>query len=61
VLISDNLTTHVSLEILTALLAWPGMQLVLLPQYACWLNLNEPLWKQLRGLALKGAAVRKHY
>lgn len=25
-----------------------------LPKYACWLNLIEPWWKQLRSLALKG-------
>jgi uncharacterized membrane protein len=32
VLITDNLTTHVSRETQTALLAWPEMQLVLLPK-----------------------------
>ena len=25
-----------------------------IPKYACWLNLIEPWWKQLRSLALKG-------
>jgi predicted unusual protein kinase regulating ubiquinone biosynthesis (AarF/ABC1/UbiB family) len=25
-----------------------------LPKYACWLNLIEPCWKQMRTLALKG-------
>jgi transposase len=54
VLITDNLTTHVSLETQTALLAWPEVHLLLLPKYACWLNLIEPWWKQLRSLALKG-------
>jgi transposase len=54
VLISDNLTTHLSGETQTALLAWPEVQLLLLPKYACWLNLIEPWWKQLRSLALKG-------
>jgi transposase len=54
VLISDNLTTHVSRETQTALLAWPEVHLSLLPKYACWLNLIEPWWKQLRSLALKG-------
>jgi transposase len=53
-LIADNLTTHVSRETQTALLAWPELQLMLLPKYACWLNLIEPWWKQLRSLALKG-------
>jgi transposase len=54
VLIADNLTTHLSRETQTALLAWPEVHLLLLPKYACWLNLIEPWWKQLRGLALKG-------
>jgi transposase len=54
VLIADNLTTHVSRETQAALLAWPEVQLLLLPQYACWLNLSEPWWKQRRSLALKG-------
>jgi transposase len=25
-----------------------------IPKYACWLNLIEPWWKQLKALALKG-------
>jgi transposase len=53
-LIADNLTTHVSRETRLALLAWPEVQLMLLPKYACWLNVIEPWWKQLRSLALKG-------
>ena len=53
-LIADNLSTHVSRETQTALLAWPELQLLLLPKYACWLNQIEPWWKQLRSLALKG-------
>ena len=54
VLITDNLSTHISCDTQTALLAWPEVQLLLLPTYACWLNLIEPWWKQLRSLALKG-------
>jgi transposase len=54
VLITENLTTHRSRDTQTALLAWPGVRLLLLPKYACWLNLIEPWWKQLRSLALKG-------
>ena len=54
VLITDNLTTHVSREPQAALLAWPEVQLLLLPKYAWWLNLIEPWWTQLRHLALKG-------
>ena len=30
------------------------IQNLFLPNYACWLNLIEPWWKQLRSLALKG-------
>jgi hypothetical protein len=37
-----------------ALVAWPEITLQLLPKYAAWLNLIEPWWKVLRGLALKG-------
>ena len=29
-------------------------QILFLPKYACWLNLIEPWWKQLKSLALKG-------
>jgi transposase len=50
----DNLSTHVSRETQTALIAWPEVHLWLLPKYACWLNLIEPWWKPLRSLALKG-------
>ena len=52
--IEDNLSIHTSQETKLALLAWPEIQLQLLPKYAPWLNLIEPWWKQLRSLALKG-------
>jgi transposase len=54
VLIADNLSTHISRETQTALIAWPEVDLRFIPKYACWLNLIEPWWKQLRSLALKG-------
>lgn len=54
VIIEDNLITHKSKDVQTALLAWPELQLQFIPKYACWLNLIEPWWKQLRSLALKG-------
>jgi transposase len=54
ILITDNLSTHVSRETQTALIAWPEVTLRFIPAYACWLNLIEPWWKQLRSLALKG-------
>ena len=53
-LIEDNLSTHTSRQVQMALLAWPEIQVQLLPKRACWLNLIEPWWKQLRSLALKG-------
>ena len=53
-LIEDNLSTHTSREVRMALLAWPEIQVQFLPKYACWLNLIEPWWKQIRSLALKG-------
>lgn len=52
--IEDNLTIHKSRDVKTALMAWPEIQIHYLPKYACWLNLIEPWWKQLRSLALKG-------
>jgi transposase len=54
VFITDNLSTHLSRETQTALIAWPEVELLFIPTYACWLNLIEPWWKQLRSLALKG-------
>jgi hypothetical protein len=35
VLITDNLTTHVSREKQTALIAWPEVHLRFIPKYAC--------------------------
>ena len=52
--IEDNLSIHKSRDVKAALLAWPEIQIQFLPKYACWLNLIEPWWKQLRALALKG-------
>lgn len=53
-LITDNLSTHRSRETALALAAWPEIRTLFIPKYACWLNLIEPWWKQLRSLALKG-------
>ena len=52
--ISDNLSTHHSRQTTLALAAWPEVRTLFIPKYACWLNLIEPWWKQLRALALKG-------
>lgn len=53
-LVEDNLSIHTSRHVKLALAAWPNIQVLFIPKYACWLNLIEPWWKQLRSLALKG-------
>jgi transposase len=53
-LIEDNLVIHTSREVRLALASRPEIQIQFLPKYACWLNLIEPWWKQLKSLALKG-------
>lgn len=53
-IIEDNLSIHTSRHVQLGLLAWPELQVQFIPKYACWLNLIEPWWKQLRSLALKG-------
>lgn len=53
-IIEDNLSTHTSRQTQLALAAWPEVHVQFIPKYACWLNLIEPWWKQLRSLALKG-------
>jgi transposase len=54
IIIEDNLSIHTSQKVKLALTAWPNIQILFIPKYACWLNLIEPWWKQLRSLALKG-------
>jgi transposase len=54
ILIEDNLSIHTSRQTRLALSAWPEIRVQFIPKYACWLNLIEPWWKQLRSLALKG-------
>ena len=53
-IVEDNLSTHQSRNTCITLAAWPEIQILFLPKYACWLNLIEPWWKQLKSLALKG-------
>jgi len=53
-IIEDNLSIHTSRQTKLALAAWPEIRIQFIPKYACWLNLIEPWWKQLRSLALKG-------
>jgi transposase len=52
--IEDNLVIHTSREVRLALASRPEIQIQFLPKYACWLNLIEPWWKQLKSLVLKG-------
>ena len=54
IIIEDNLSIHISRQTRLALTAWPEIRVQFIPKYACWLNLIEPWWKQLRSLALKG-------
>jgi hypothetical protein len=51
---TDHLSTHLSRETPVAWLAWPEVTLWCIPKSACWLNLIEPWWEQLRSLAWKG-------
>jgi transposase len=53
-IIEDILSTHISQQTRLALMAWPEIQIQLLPKYVCWLNLIEWWFKQLRSLGLKG-------
>jgi transposase len=52
--ILDNLSTHRAMDVLLFALAYPRWEFVFQPKYAAYLNLIEPWWKVLRGLALKG-------
>jgi len=47
-LVEDNWSIHTSRQVKLVL------AVLFLPKYACWLNLIEPWWKQLKSLALKG-------
>lgn len=53
-IIEDNLIIYISRDIKLALPALSEIQLQFIPNYACWFNLIEPWWKQLRLLTLKG-------
>ena len=53
-IIEDNLIIHASRAVKLALTAQPEIQIQFIPKYACWLNLIEPWWKQLKSLSLKG-------
>jgi transposase len=52
--IVDDLRAHRATDVLLFSLAHPRWEFVFQPRYAAYLNLIEPWWKVLRGLALKG-------
>jgi transposase len=52
--IADNLGSHRAPDVLLFMLAHPRWEMVFQPKYAAYLNLIEPWWKVLRGLALAG-------
>ena len=53
-MITDNLSSHNSLETRTWLEAHPRLHHVFIPTGACWLNLQEGWWRLLRRDALAG-------
>ena len=53
-LISDNLSSHNSLETRTWLEGHPRLHHVFIPTGACWLNLQEGWWRLFRRDALAG-------
>ena len=52
--ILDHLSAHRATDVLLFALARPRWEFVFQPVYAAYLNLIEPWWRVLRGLALKG-------
>ena len=53
-LITDNLSSHNSLETRTWLVDHPRIQQVFIPKGACWLNLQEGWWRLFRRDAFAG-------
>ena len=53
-IISDNLSSHNSLETHTWLVDHPRLHHVFIPTRACWLNLQEGWWQLFRPDALVG-------
>jgi DDE superfamily endonuclease len=52
--ISDNLSSHNSVETRAWLAEHPRIQHVFIPKRACWLNLQEGWWRLFRRDALAG-------
>ena len=53
-IITDNLSSHTSLETRTWLTDHPHIQQVFIPKGACWLNLQEGWWRLFRRDAFAG-------
>jgi DDE superfamily endonuclease len=53
-IITDNLSSHFSLETRTWLVDHPRIQHLFIPTGACWLNLQEGWWRLFRRDALAG-------
>lgn len=53
-IITDNLSSHNSLETRTWLVDHPRLQHVFIPKGACWLNLQEGWWRLFRRDAFAG-------
>jgi hypothetical protein len=53
-IVSDNLSSHNSLETRTWLVDHPRLHHVFIPTGACWLNLQEGWWRLFRRDALAG-------
>ncbi|WP_201364109.1 IS630 family transposase [Dictyobacter formicarum] len=53
-IITDNLSSHNSLETRTWLADHPRIQHIFIPKGACWLNLQEGWWRLFRRDALAG-------
>jgi len=53
-IITDNLSSHSSLETRTWLEGHPRIQHIFIPTGACWLNLQEGWWRLFRRDALAG-------
>jgi len=53
-MVTDNLSSHNSLETRTWLVEHPRLQHVFIPTGACWLNLQEGWWRLFRRDAFAG-------
>jgi hypothetical protein len=59
-LITDNLSSHMSLAVRTWLADHPRLKQVFIPKGACWLNLQEGWWRLFRKAALAGQTFADH-